>query len=106
MSNEIFHIRRELEIIKNELLHRLFSEPMQSNDVEPYLSFYEETSKHQVLVDDMKNDLFDIELAIQKIENGLYGYCELTGKQIPIEKLKVLPTGRTIEDFSYVRTYY
>ncbi len=106
MSNEIFHIRQELEMIKNELLHRLFSEPIHSSGVEPHLSLYEETMKHQVLVDDMKNDLYDIELAIQKIDNGLYGYCEITGKQIPIEKLKVLPAGRTIDDFSYVRNYY
>ncbi|GGI14386.1 MULTISPECIES: TraR/DksA family transcriptional regulator [Gottfriedia] len=106
MSNEIYHIRQELEMIKNELLHRLFSEPIHSNIVEPHLSLYEETMKHQVLVDDMKNDLYDIELAIQKIDNGLYGFCEVTGTQIPIEKLKVLPTGRTIDDFSFVRNYY
>lgn len=106
MSNEIFHIRQELEMIKNELLHRLFSEPINSTVVEPHLSLYEETMKHQVLVDDMKNDLYDIELALQKIDNGLYGYCEITGKAIPIEKLKVLPTGRTIDDFSFVRNHY
>ncbi|WP_088067683.1 TraR/DksA family transcriptional regulator [Gottfriedia luciferensis] len=105
-SNEIFHIKQELEMIKNELLYRLFSEPISSSMVEHHYSIFEETNKHQTLVEDMQNDLYDIELALEKINNGLYGYCEITGQPIPIEKLKVLPTGRTIEDFSFVRNHY
>jgi DnaK suppressor protein len=106
MSNDIYYIKQELEMIKNELLHRLFSEPLTTSDFDHHLSIFEETNKHQMLVEDMQNDLYDIELALQKIENGLYGYCEITGESIPIEKLKVLPTGRTMEDFSFVRSYY
>jgi len=106
MSNEIYHIRQELEMIKNELLHRLFTEPIRDTVVDNHFSLFEDTTKHQTLVDDMKNDLYDIDLAIQKIDNGLFGYCEITGEPIPIEKLKVLPMGRTIDDFSFVRNHY
>ncbi|UPM53124.1 TraR/DksA family transcriptional regulator [Gottfriedia acidiceleris] len=105
-SNEIFHIKQELELIKNELLHRLFSEPISSTDIEQQHSIFEETNKHHILVEDMQNDLYDIEIALQKIDHGLFGYCEVTGQAIPIEKLKVLPTGRTLEDFSFVRNHY
>ncbi|PGS53675.1 TraR/DksA family transcriptional regulator [Bacillus sp. AFS041924] len=105
-SNEIFHIKQELEQIKNELLHRLFSEPISSSVVWHNHSILEETNKHNTLVEDMQNDLYDIEIALQKIEHGLYGYCEVTGQQIAVEKLKVLPTGRTLEDFSFVRNHY
>ncbi|MFB7140099.1 TraR/DksA family transcriptional regulator [Gottfriedia sp. NPDC056225] len=105
-SNEIFYIKQELEVIKNELLHRLFSEPISSSVIEYHHSIYEETNKHLMLVEDMQNDLYDIEIALQKIDNGLYGYCEVTGQPIPIDKLKILPTGRTLEDFSFVRNHY
>lgn len=106
MSNEIFKIKQELELIKNELLHRLFSETISNSYNTTGQSIFDESYKHQTLVDDMRNDLYDIELALQKIDSGLYGYCEITGIPIPIEKLKVLPTGRTMNDFSYVRTHY
>jgi DnaK suppressor protein len=106
MSNEILGIKQELELVKNELLHRLFSETISNSYSAVGHSIFDESFKQQTLVDDMRNDLFDIEIALQKIDSGLYGYCELTGERIPIEKLKVLPTGRTMNDFSYVRTHY
>lgn len=106
MSNEISSIKQELEVTKNELLHRLFFEPINSFEIEYHHPIFEETVKNQNFVDDMKNDLLDIEVALQKIENGTYGYCEMTGQPIPIEKLRVIPTGRTIYDFSYVRDHY
>lgn len=32
-----------------------------------------------------------IDYALQKIEDGTYGICELTGEEIPIERLRVRP---------------
>ena len=41
-----------------------------------------------------KEEIEEIELAIDKIESGSYGNCELCGKSIPIKRLKVLPAAR------------
>lgn len=38
--------------------------------------------------------LVDVEDALERIENGTYGYCEMTGQPIGIERLKVLPAAR------------
>lgn len=39
-------------------------------------------------------DLFDIDRALKKIEDGTYGSCELCGKPIPRSRLKDLPSTR------------
>lgn len=38
--------------------------------------------------------LREIEEALQRIEEGTYGYCEVTGKAIGIERLRAIPTAR------------
>lgn len=41
-----------------------------------------------------KRDLRDIEAALQKIPQKLYGKCEMCGKQIDIKRLRVKPHAR------------
>ena len=41
-----------------------------------------------------QNALFEIEQAINRIENGTYGQCELTGQPIEPERLKAIPWTR------------
>jgi len=38
--------------------------------------------------------LRDIEDALNRIEDGTYGFCEVTGKAINIERLEALPTAK------------
>lgn len=59
-----------------------------------------EREKDIALKGHMEEELSDIEVALQKIENGTYGTCEVTGQQIPQERLDVLPTARTIKEAS------
>lgn len=44
-----------------------------------------------VLLEKHANILEDIERALEKIENGEYGYCEECGKSIPAKRLKAIP---------------
>ncbi len=44
----------------------------------------------------LKGELHQIERALDKIDNGSYGICEITGKPIPVERLRALPWARTI----------
>jgi DnaK suppressor protein len=41
-----------------------------------------------------KEEIEEIDLAIDKIESGSYGKCELCGKSIPFKRLMVLPATR------------
>jgi RNA polymerase-binding transcription factor DksA len=49
----------------------------------------------------IKEELQDVLLALDKMESGSFGICEETGAELPFEKLSVLPTARTYNDFLY-----
>lgn len=38
--------------------------------------------------------LREIEEALQRIEDGTYGICEITGEEINLERLRAIPTAR------------
>lgn len=43
--------------------------------------------------------LQEIDEALERIRKGTYGICEGSGKPIPIERLKVMPTARYTREF-------
>ena len=47
-------------------------------------------------VDLLKRELEDVELALLKIEQGRYGYCEKTDIPIPFARLKLIPEARFV----------
>jgi len=46
------------------------------------------------LVSNEQEVLYEIDEALNRIDSGTYGICELTGRPIEIERLKVLPYAR------------
>ena len=105
MNGQYAEIKAELEITKQELQSRLFS----------HAAFYEmsaefgyekdHSEKEKMILHHVKEDYQDVQLALSKIENGTYGICEDTGETIPLEKLNILPTARSISDFTYSHFY-
>ncbi|OIJ09827.1 hypothetical protein BKP35_15190 [Anaerobacillus arseniciselenatis] len=59
-----------------------------------------ERGKDIALFEHITQQYEDIELALEKIENNTYGKCEVSGKEIPIERLQALPTARTLAEYS------
>jgi RNA polymerase-binding transcription factor DksA len=47
------------------------------------------------LLSQEKNALFEIDLALQRIESGSYGICEISGEPIPRARLEAIPFART-----------
>lgn len=47
------------------------------------------------LESNLENQLQDTNAALAKMEQGTYGICENTGKEISIDRLKVYPAART-----------
>jgi DnaK suppressor protein len=41
-----------------------------------------------------KEYLREIDEALQRIEDGVYGICEVTGKAIGLQRLRAIPTAR------------
>ena len=54
-----------------------------------------ERQKDMTLYHRDREQLEEVEHALQKIDEGTYGVCEETGEQIPVERLKAMPTART-----------
>ncbi|MEH7234844.1 TraR/DksA C4-type zinc finger protein [Bacillus sp. JJ1562] len=104
MNDQYAEIKAELELTKKELLSRL----MQSTQYEvsqELLLQNQPSEKEKIVINHIKEDLYDVERALNKMNSGMFGICEETGAEIPIEKLRILPTARTIFEFSFTDLY-
>ena len=50
-----------------------------------------------------ENALVEVEAALARIEKGVYGICEETGREIPVERLRALPWCRTTVEAAKAR---
>ena len=55
----------------------------------------EELVTNVPLVEELEAKHLDVEDALEKIETGVYGYCEECEEPIPLERLKANPSART-----------
>ncbi len=112
------HLKRQLEQRKKEIEHefeqndhyglnRGFASDTSSGELSQYdnhpadsgTELYER-EKDIALDGHLKEELSDIEYSLNQMENGTYGICEVTGQEIPLERLEALPTARTIKEAS------
>jgi DnaK suppressor protein len=103
MNTDFTELHSELLMMQQELenhLHQEYTPYNQEIIEEPLFSntLYE---KKQLIQKHIHDDLKDVKRALLKLEYGLYGICEDTGERISLEKLKTIPTARSIHDFSY-----
>ena len=52
------------------------------------------TSNGSIDLDRIEQDLADVDIALGRLEDGTYWTCEVTGAEIPAEKLAENPTLR------------
>ena len=50
------------------------------------------TSNGSIDLDRIEQDLADVDIALGRLENGTYWTCEVTGAEIPAERLAENPT--------------
>jgi len=55
----------------------------------------ETLDNNNAIVLELENQLRDIKDALEKIENGTYGVCEISGEPIEIDRLEANPSART-----------
>lgn len=87
-------IIKEVEDLKED---DPFSDPDHVIDNAAVDTDVREQTRHQVLeaeIEVLTRKLEDVELALQKIEKGMYGYCEKTNKAIPAARLMIIPEAR------------
>lgn len=55
----------------------------------------EEMEEQNAVQNQLENRLVDIVLALEKIEKGTYGICEVSGAEIELTRLEANPAART-----------
>ena len=53
-----------------------------------------ERGENKVLYDQLRRDLDDIENALERMDSGSYGICEVCGDTIGLDRLEVMPATR------------
>jgi DnaK suppressor protein len=93
-------LERERELLR-EKVHELDS---RGDDLEYDDNFADsaqvaaEMGENRVLYDQLRRDLDDIEKALERLDEGTYGPCEVCNSQISADRLEVMPaTRRCIE---------
>jgi DnaK suppressor protein len=87
-------VKKELDMLRED---DPFSNPDHVTDNAAIDTDVREQTGHQVIEAEMKileRKQSDIELALKKIEEGNYGYCEKTNKPIPQARLELIPEAR------------
>lgn len=77
--------RLEEQIKKLETPPAYENVPGNEDEVDESTEYFNTTAEAEAL----RTELGKIEHALLKIENGTYGVCEATGKEIPLEALEV-----------------
>ncbi|NHC39593.1 hypothetical protein G6549_06410 [Bacillus sp. MM2020_1] len=54
----------------------------------------------------LEEELSDIMTAIQKLENGNYGLCEISGEFLSNDLLNMIPTLKSQKDSEYLESYF
>ncbi len=86
-----------------QLRHRLLTDRAEqiseaSQPTEPHSMYLADSATdeldHELAIGELdaeQNLLYEVEQAIQRISNGTYGKCDLTGKSIPVARLRAVP---------------
>lgn len=102
--------KERLENDKEVLLLRMddlakgdpFSDPDHASDNAAIDTDVREQVGHETIVaqlKDLKRKLSDINMALEKVKRGRYGYCEKCGMGITLARLKLIPEARyCVED--------
>lgn len=60
----------------------------------------EELATNVPLVEELESKHLDVVEALEKMDNGLYGICEASGEPIPLDRLKAIPSARTLIEYA------
>ncbi len=88
----------EMQRVKSEIQkHALMAQDRSTsgNDIGDDGMEIEQVSKHLALKEHLERLLAQIEAAVRRIEQGVYGMCERCGQAILPERLEVLPYATT-----------
>jgi RNA polymerase-binding protein DksA len=107
MSIDIAHFQEELELVRGRILKTIEHHDigtasleeetgdMVSGSADNHMAdTATETYERELdegLEEDARDQLRQVEKALERIESGEYGRCEICGKEIPVDRLEAVP---------------
>jgi RNA polymerase-binding protein DksA len=107
MSIDIAHFQEELELVRGRILKTIEHHDigaasleeetgdMLSGSADNHMAdTATETYERELdegLEEDARDQLRQVEKALERIESGEYGRCEICGKEIPVDRLEAVP---------------
>ena len=94
LETEVKNLQKQIEELKK---NDPFSDPDHATDNAAVDTDVREQVGHETIeaeIKDLQKKLTDINLALNKMRKGRYGFCERCGLAIPIARLKLLPEAR------------
>ncbi|HRY30809.1 MAG TPA: TraR/DksA C4-type zinc finger protein [Candidatus Paceibacterota bacterium] len=70
---------------------------LESNVSDPndFADEIEQFEQNSAILKELETELVEIKAALKRIDDGTYGICEKTGKQIPLKRLEAYPAARS-----------
>ena len=68
------------------------------NDLEDQAMELADYDNNLTITIELQKQLQEVEIALEKIEKGEYGFCEICGKEIEEKRLLVLPSASTCRE--------
>ena len=86
---QVADIRNEmLDGTENELSHTSTFDSAENQDTALMIA---ERDREMALDENARQTLHEIDHALDRIETGDYGICEVTGRPIPVDRLRAIP---------------
>ncbi len=103
-SMEMLKIIKETEVMElNSTIEKLYTE-LRITQIE--LATTLRVKRDSKINKYIEEELKDVEETMQKLENGNFGMCEMSGELLPVDLLEMIPTIRTKEDINSIQSYY
>jgi RNA polymerase-binding transcription factor DksA len=101
---EMLKIIKETEVMElNSTIEKLYTElRMTQIELVTTLSVKRDSKINKYIEDELK----DVEETMQKLENGNFGMCEMSGELLPFDLLEMVPIIRTKNDINSIQSYY
>jgi RNA polymerase-binding transcription factor DksA len=88
-----------------DALHEMLYEELRLTEQEVLWSLKQKVRNHQLKAI-LEEELDDIRSALNKVQNGNYGLCEISGELIPGEWLKLVPTLKSVHDLGKFKSFF
>ncbi len=101
---EMLKIIKETEVMElNSTIEKLYTElRMTQIELAATLRVKRDSKINKYIEEELK----DVEETMQKLENGNFGMCEMSGELLPFDLLEMIPTIRSKQDINSIQSYY